>query len=70
MAKVGTVLNVTTKDTEGKIKESTITYANPEASDADLKKFVKAMNNLSDDTLKNLQRAVTSNIDLTDDENP
>ena len=70
MAKVGTVLNVTTKDTEGKIKESTITYANPEASDADLKNFVKAMNNLSDDTLKNLQRAVTSNIDLTDDENP
>lgn len=67
MSKVGTVLNVTTKDTDGKLKKSTITYANPAASDKSLKTFVKAMNNLSDDTLKGLKKAVTSDINLNDD---
>lgn len=66
--KEGTVLSVTSKQPNRKKITETITYANPNASDADLTAFVAARNDLSKNKLLDIQRVQADNIFVAPDE--
>lgn len=66
--KEGTVLSVTSKQPNRKKITETITYANPNASDADLTAFVAARNDLSKNKLLDIQRVQTDDIFTAPDE--
>jgi hypothetical protein len=66
MARDGVALIATIKTTENKTVQKNIDFANPEASDNNVKTFIKSLSSLSKNSLQKLQKTQTSNIDLGD----
>lgn len=62
MSKEGIALSITSKQPNRKKIVETINYANPDATDANLKTFVEGMNDLSQNKLLNIQRVQTDDI--------
>ena len=65
--KEGTALTITSQQPGNKKVIETITYANPAASDTNLKKFAVGMYDLSENKLVNVRRVQTDDIYVADD---
>ena len=61
-SKIKTKLETKTVDALGKVKSRTTTHANPEASNANLAGFTRAMNTLSTNTFSSVTRIDRENI--------
>lgn len=57
------LINITSKTKSGKTVSKNIPYVNPNATDSDIKSFVKAFTGLSEDTVQAAQKIVKSEIE-------
>ncbi|MBQ7703919.1 MAG: hypothetical protein IJT73_00600 [Selenomonadaceae bacterium] len=60
-----TTVNMTSQRPSGKVIKKSLTYANPNASDNNIARFIKGLANLSNNTLKDIEKVQKSNIDFS-----